>query len=536
MKLKYNPVGYTGFVFTVVLAVFFILHTFGWAFINGSSNYWVAESRDLTQHLSGLNLYLSSPWQFPLLGFDGLNYPQGTRVTFIDGIPIYAFLLKLFLPRNIGYISPFGYWVGLTFLLQGIAAWWITKELKVNSWAFLVFLILTFLTYPAFMDRLRHVALMSHWIILFAVALYLRGNRLRQFPAAGWSILLFCGFYTHIYLFAMALGIYIAAVLEEKNKITLRHCMAVLSPLLILGASLFIFLLPLPSAPKMGGGFDAFAMNLLSPFTGGQLVQLQTNLSHSLRGFNYLGLGVIIIFLWTAFSQPSINWKIFQKHGAFFIIMLGFFLYSLSNKIYFSGKLVAIINYSDFLTPITSQLRCSGRFFWPVGYTITIFSLYMTYRQFTNKRWFTFVACLLLFIQYMDIQRYYDNLKGSRFRPAQVLLDYAALDNALGKQVKYIYLYPTCGGKGSLFFVTTPMMRYVAVRQLKLNSGFIARYSSCRDMVAEIAQSNKAESAYIFSSAAYENINQVYEIIGSANRVTCHHIQFGYVCRFKDET
>lgn len=102
MSKIFDPNGRFSLFFVVFFSLSYILYTLGWAFISGDANYWNVEDSDITQHLSGINVYLSSPWQFPLLGFDGLNYPIGTRVTFVDGIPIFAFLLKLFLPRDIG--------------------------------------------------------------------------------------------------------------------------------------------------------------------------------------------------------------------------------------------------------------------------------------------------------------------------------------------------------------------------------------------------------------------------------------------------
>lgn len=535
MLKKIDPNGLFGFILTVIFSLFFVFYTLGWTFISGHASYWDIETNDITQHLSSLNLYLSSPWQFPLLGFDGLNYPVGTRVTFVDGIPVLAFLLKIVLPRHIGYINPMGYWVALTFILQGVSAWWITKELQVKSWGYLAFVFLVFMTYPAFLDRLWHVALMSHWIILFSIALYLRGNRLNHLVIKGWTALLFFSFYIHIYLFAMALGIYLAAVFEIKQKLTWRYVFVSFLPFIILGASLFLFLLPLASDsihPQLD--YDTFAMNLLSPFSGGKLIMLQADLTHTPRGLNYLGLGVILIFLWVAFSQLSKNFETFKKHWAFFLIMSLYFLYSLSSKIYFGGHLIATVEYPDCLMPIITQLRGTGRFFWPVGYTIVIFSTYILYSQFRNKYVFTSIIGALFVIQCADISDYYHHFQEKHHPYSEEKIKYSVLDEALGKGITYIYLYPTCfREKNYTYQVLLPIERYVAVRQLKLNTGFIARYTPCRNTLTEIAQSNKKESAYLFSKLKYKNLNQVYEEFKDTNNLTCQNLDTLYVCRFQ---
>ncbi|HEN3580982.1 TPA: hypothetical protein U5D98_004286, partial [Yersinia enterocolitica] len=175
----------------------------------------MSEVDDVTQYISGFNMYLSSPWNFPLLAFDSLNYPQGTRVTFVDAIPIYSFILKLLLPENIAPFNPFGYWIALCLLLQGISAWWITKELNVDSWLFFILLLLTFLTYPALLARIGHISLMSHWVLLFSLALYIRGRRQKKLSIGIWTILLVSIFYINIYLFVMASGIYFAAIFSN---------------------------------------------------------------------------------------------------------------------------------------------------------------------------------------------------------------------------------------------------------------------------------------------------------------------------------
>ncbi|HEN3648047.1 TPA: hypothetical protein U5E43_004226, partial [Yersinia enterocolitica] len=134
LNFRLNVTKYPGAILAILISIGYILATYGSHFIIGDSSFWMSEVDDVTQYISGFNMYLSSPWNFPLLAFDSLNYPQGTRVTFVDAIPIYSFILKLLLPENIAPFNPFGYWIALCLLLQGISAWWITKELNVDSW------------------------------------------------------------------------------------------------------------------------------------------------------------------------------------------------------------------------------------------------------------------------------------------------------------------------------------------------------------------------------------------------------------------
>jgi hypothetical protein len=541
LTLKENDsMSYVGLIVTVIISLFFVFNNLGWEFVSGHAAYWNIQDNDITQHLSGLNFYLSSPWQFPLLAFDSLNYPQGTRVTFVDGIPIFAFLLKVFLRSNIGYINPMGYWITLSFILQGVAGWWISRELKVKSWIFLICIVLTFLSYPVFINRIGHVALMSHWVILFAIALYLHGNRLQRVAVAGWICLIFCAFYIHIYLFVMALGIYMAAVLNIRHKLTWRYSFSVCLPLIILGLSWFVFLLPLPLAPvQIPQDIDHFATNILSPFHGEKLRLFNFDNSHSPMGFNNIGLGVIVIFVWCLFSRPLENLKMCKQHWALFTIMLCFFVFSLSSKIYFGGHLVASFTYPEILKPIVYQIRACGRFFWPVGYTIVVFSLYTLYLQLKSKKvFFLVIMCAFLLTQYFDISGDYDNLRQARDRnPVMVFQDFTSLDKILGSDIKYLYLYPKydCSGrKDHNFHFITPMMQYAAMHQLKLNTGFVSRYgSNCPNTHEEIAESDHGKSAYIFSKDDFPDIQEVLGLMGDAKAVNCNELESVYICKFK---
>ena len=537
-KEKYDSASWVGLTLVLLISLFFVFYTFDLNFIMGNARYWEMERADITQHIAGIAMYLSSPWQFPLLAFDSLNYPQGTRVTFVDGIPLFALLLKVFLPKNMEFFNPLGYWVVLCFVLQGVSAWWISRELEIKSWFFLLFLLILFLTYPALIMRLRHVSLMSHWILLFAIALYLRGNRLRHIQVLPWTLFLAASFYINIYLFAMAMGIYLAAIFEMKETITLKKTMLLSLPLLVLVSSLFLFLLPLPSVSLVKEKFfDLYGMSLFSPFIGGKIIQWQVGISWNQRdeGFGYLGLGVILSFIYIIVVRYNQFLLTINRHKPFFMVMLVYLIYSFSSHIYFGSQLVAIVSYPKFLDFITGEFRCAGRFFWPVGYAIIIFCAYKFYHQL-NKRAFAVFVCAILAVQLIDLSDCYKNIKAhTHFEPHHIL-DYSAMNKLLGKNIKNIYFYPKykCTTDDPYRIDTIlPVMRYAAVQKLNMNTGYIARYKpACNDVVSEIALSNYNESVYIFDKKAYPNMKVVLEVMNSQSNIMCEELRFIYVCKF----
>ncbi|MFA3778207.1 DUF6311 domain-containing protein [Yersinia sp. 1652 StPb PI] len=535
LNFRLNVTKYPGAILAILISIGYILATYGPHFIIGDSSFWMSEVDDVTQYISGFNMYLSSPWNFPLLAFDSLNYPQGTRVTFVDAIPIYSFVLKLLLPENIAPFNPFGYWIALCLLLQGISAWWITKELNVNSWLFFILLLLTFLTYPALLARIGHISLMSHWVLLFSLALYIRGRRQKKLSIGIWTILLVSIFYINIYLFVMASGIYFAAIFSNKQKFSIGLILKCLIPFLTLTASLFIFLLPLPSdGIARDTGFGFYSMNLLSPFTGGRFIQLQaTIMPGQYEGFNYLGLGVIIAFFASLFLIKDNNNHCLRNNWQLMILLLGYFVYSLSDNVYFGSQLVMIIDYPAILDSITSQFRVSGRFFWPVGYCIVIFSFLMLYKYFKNRT-IIYIAIMIsiTMLQIMDVKNHYKKLKDTLSRESISKINYSAWDGVIGNDVKTLYIYPKfkCGGDPNNTIL--PVMKYAAYRNLNLNTGYISRHNpTCDNLESEIKQSSRTNSAYIFVKGESQKMDVLNKIFPAEKPPVCNEVDFAYICR-----
>jgi hypothetical protein len=535
-----DPNGWAGLLFILGVSVWFVLRTFGIDFLEGTSGYWQTDRDDITQHIAGLNMYLASEWHYPLLAFNSLNYPDGTRVTFVDAIPLLAFLLKILRVGGEGQalVNPFGYWLGLCFILQGFSAWWMVRELRYRSWSLLVFLFVVFFLNFALMARLGHIALMSHWVLLFAFCLYVRGYKNRAFPLFLWSSLLLIAFYVHIYLFVMAAGIYLASVTTIPACIRGKGIFSAVMPFFILTASFFIFLLPLPPGAMTGdGGFGIYSMNLLAPISGGHLINVNaTVMSGQYEGLNYLGLGLIAGLCGALFVMDAgRRVKLWRGHWALILMMTGFFLYSLSDRIYFGEHLLATIHYPVFLQPITSILRCSGRFFWPVYYAIAVFSIAVLYSKLP-PRFFVVIAIFLVLMQAMDLRPAYRQFRDRvRMAPPPQHMSYEGFDAAIGANTKNVYFYPKfrCAEHAHVNLLT--FMKYAASRGLNLNTGYIARYNpDCDDMVAEIAGSNPDESAYLFITENYDD--RVVERIASLGLkwdFNCQAVEWATLCHAK---
>ncbi|GAB7527829.1 hypothetical protein PS3A_02350 [Pseudomonas sp. 3A(2025)] len=528
--------GLAGLFIAVAIAVFFILRYFPDDFLLGTSSYWNTETEDVTQYISGFNAYFQAPFSWPLLAFDSFNYPVGTRVTFLDALPLYALLLKVFVPAHFAPFNPFGVWVGLAFVLQAVCAWWILKELRIASWLALITLVTLFVLSPAFLARVPHTSLFSQWIVLGALALYIRSVRLSQLRPVAWTLWLAMSFYLNIYLFTMATAIYIAAFFTVRGYQSFRQLAWAALPVVVIGVSLLITVLPLPrEAVAPEGGFGVYSMNLLSPISGASLMSIpNASMPGQGEGYNYLGLGVILAFLVALRLNQTRPTEVFTRHRALFILMLLFTLYALSNHVYFGTVEVLTLNYPDFMNVLTSQFRASGRFFWPVGYCIIVFSVVMLYRN-TRRLVFAVLMLALLFVQVVDLRSVRHNFVDTINRPPSKILTAQQWDAELGKDVAHLYFYPKfrCPNPDVLQTLM-PLMRYSAERGLTLNTGYIARHQPACDtasLQAEISKADPARSAFLFNQSVYGSVESIQPLFPANVTLHCNRVDFAYVCK-----
>jgi len=499
-----NPNSLSSLLMIIVGVGLFLYSTFTPSFISGHSSYWLAENEDITQYISGFNAYFSSPWHWPLLYFDNFNYPEGTRATFVDIIPIYSLVLKLFVPASLFPFNPFGLWVALCFFLQGVSAWWIARELKSNSWVILFFLAISFTLYPALMARLGHISLMSHWILLFSFALYLKSNTAKNIQFKSYIALLFLAFYINIYLFAMSYAIYTVTIFHLRHlNGPANQLKFIITPLVVVVFSLFATILPLPdSSISKEWGFGYYSMNILSPIIGGDIIRIQSEvMPGQYEGFNYLGLGVLTLFVWALILNYKHSLNSFKHHRALTLLALLFSFYAISNQIYWGKVHIAYLSYPNILDGITSQFRASGRFFWAVGYAMIVFSVIIVYRH-TKKSIAVVFIFLLALLQIVDLGERISILKKTSNRAASSVLDHQALTNLLHKKTSTIYFYPKfrCAKNSSPHDTLLPIMKYTSENKLALNTGYIARYQPpCDDIRSEIERANFKTAAFIFA-------------------------------------
>ncbi|MBK5012061.1 hypothetical protein IAE33_003921 [Pseudomonas sp. S60] len=538
MGSRLGSTGRTGLALALAIAVWFVWHHFPAGFIAGTSTYWQSEVDDVTQYISGFHAFFNAPFGYPLLAFDSINYPQGTRATFMDTIPLYALLLKLVVPSSYAPFNPYGVWVGLAFLGQAVCAWWILRELEVKSWLALVALVVCLLIFPAFTARVTHISLMTHWIILAAIALYLRGQRLGQVPVAGWTALLVAGFYINIYLCVMASAIYVANWLAKPRDYRWLDVPRALLPFVIIGASLWVTVFPMDSTNvAKESGFGTFSMNLLAPFAGGKFFPIENaEMPGQYEGFNYLGLGVLLGLLagLVLGGRRALRWA--ADNWPLVLVMLGLTLYALSDTLYWGTHQVLVVHYPAFMEAITTQFRASGRFFWPVGYALTIAAIVLLYRRLP-KPVFALAMLVLVVVQVADMSIQRHRLIDGAKRPATPILTQAAWDAQIADGIQYLYFFPKfrCGRSDMILSTLMPTMRYAVEHGLKINTGYVARANSncaVESTQAEIVGSDARHSLYVFVKGDFPEVGQVLALFPADRQPQCSELDYAHVCKF----
>ena len=545
---QYPSTGALGWLAAVGLTALYIQWLFPTGLISGTHPYWSAQDQDITQYLAGFEAYFKEPWHWPLWRIESLNWPDGTLTTFVDAIPLYAGLLKALAPQSWSHPNPFGYWLAWCLLLQATGAWWVLREAQIKHWMALITLTSVLVCFPAWLDRIGHISLMSQWLIVFAFALILRGERNQRFPAASWTTLLICALFINIYLFCMTALLCTAPALQRvfvKPRAPLMYWLG--ATIALTACGLWATMWPLPkSAGQIEFGFGVYSLNVLSPFIGGRYFSHIANAfsaEQHFEGFNYLGLGLLLLIaLATTLALRSMTTQDMRHRLArpstntgLMVMLLLMMLYAFSNQIYWGTHLLYQWPIPDWAQPITGQLRASGRFFWPVGYALAIYSIIAIARSYSASK-SSLIFTLALVIQVIDLGPYFERWHELGKKDRGQIISFEQWQALLSTQSQTLYFFPKmkCAQHSLAINTLLPIMRFASEHNRQLNTGYLARYNpTCQQEHAEIGQSTPSRSAYIFVNAEY-SAQTIATFFPSTWQVHCQTQDFASVCTAVD--
>ena len=378
---------------------------------------------DLTQHFLGWCFFRSDPWALPLGFTKSFGYPIGINITFTDSIPLFAFFFKLLNPILPPEFQYFGIWELACFILQALFGGLLIRLFFKNFWAQLAG-VFFFTTSPLILMRaFGHSSLSGHWIILLSLYLYfLCKNSEIRLSYYRWISICILTILIHPYFTVMSFIIYLGYEADIINRTKkwkssiIRFFIMVAS---ILAASFLIGIyMPGTIYDEAGLGDASFNLNsLFNPMGWSKFLikDLPIARPNQYEGFNYLGLGMLILFLISVFMffrdiKLSVIKDSLKKHSGLFFITIVLILFSLSNVYTFYDKVLFIIPLPEFIRKIWTVYRSTGRMFWPVYYLIYLWIFISLSKQFINgeNSWkFLSLLFFAFFIQVIDLNDVY---------------------------------------------------------------------------------------------------------------------------------
>jgi len=367
-------------------------------------------SGDLIQTLSGFNQFLLSAWSYPLFFVSGFSYPEGMSILYTDSLPWLALLVKLFAPDHVRGHHILPIMVTFSFCLQAVGCVYLCRSIRLGAILPIVFLLIFCLTASWFVIRIPgHIALAAQGFLLIGVGLAIRIHTSADSAVSVTSKIVFLGglsillLFHHFYLFVMLNTLFLLVLFSSFIKNVLER-----KVLFCLGVGYVVLVV---SLMELGGYFPGgilqslheadtrrfghHSSNLAALFTykGGEYTTLGTlfGLTHDgtggqSAGILYLGWGGVLIVI-VSLTVGAREWvSIGLKYWEITLAIMGLWVYSLLDAVYFSEWLLVDLPLDGTLIGDSlSVLHANGRFGWLLGYSVIFLSVFITQKKLARR-------------------------------------------------------------------------------------------------------------------------------------------------------
>lgn len=481
-----------------------------------------------TGYLGWAFFRLEDHLSLPLGWTSSLGYPLGEPIAYLDAMPLVAAVLWPFrqiLPTAFQYL---GAWFALCVILQFYFGYRISRRLTGGHRLTGILGGLLFMMAPPFIWRAsEHFALTSHWLILAAFDFYFAaGKRISRGQAAAAILLCFIAGGINPYITAMVLLVLAAAylrwVIAAENEADRNTASRVAFAAIGIGFSimaavaaflLFGFLRP-GDAGYAGAGYKIYSMNLLAPFDpllfpGLLWDALPVLSSEQSEGYNYLGLGVIVLGLAALAFQPLILKPLFQRDAIpGWLIFAVALLLALSLKASAGSIVLYDLAVPDSALNALRAFRASGRLFWPAFYLILCCVIAASYAAFGGKARTALLLALL--VQFFDLRTMHIGIReGWSAASAAAFTDGQDWQAAVRSHRHLVVVPPWQCGPGSPggFPGYWTFGKLAARHGMTINSFYAGRNSPkqlayfCGAQLADIESNGfRADTAYVYNS------------------------------------
>ena len=455
---------------------------------------------DFHTHYLGWLFLRHAPVSFPLGAITDYVAPLSTYIAYTDSLPLMAFALRPFtdlLPVDFQY---FGIWALLCCVLQSVFAWrllgrWIRDPLCLLAGVILIAFS------PVLLWRWLHVALMSHWLLLWCLDLnaeiYLKRKDDPQVPSPVWRPILLIVMSTLIqpYLAAMVAGLCWALPLSDflrvsaSSSVLRRYGAFVLGTArLIVPMGLTLYCFGFLGNGSYAPGFHYFGTDLLSLFNNhgtSSFIPAFKVKAGLAEGYAWPGLGgwiLIICSLNKGFRQRI---RVALNHPSAKAVLIAcgmMWFFALSERIHVGTFwLIDMEWFWKSLKFVTSSLRTAGRFIWPLYYTVFLSAIVIVSSWFP-KRAARGILVMAVLAQAVDLGPWMSN-RGGRFgvAPRALLNDPFWTHKALS--YRHIKMIPPVQDSGhcdrkpdDFLYDWVEFAQLVAKHHMTINSGYLARY------------------------------------------------------------
>ena len=397
---------------------------FGVGIVNPRHVDWLLIGEDTSMFQLGWQFFRNEAWTYPLGRIYDYLAPVGSSIALTDSIPLLAIPLKLvsgLLPTSFQYL---GFYLMMNYVLMGVFGYLLVRDLTPCRRQRALGVALLLLT-PPFLQRWGHIALSSHWIVLWALWNSLR-TPLPSRPRSWflrWLPIWLVAAAIHPYLVIMVAGLTVAhgvRVVVIDRSIDGRHALGgllllVLALLLVWhAAGYFVF----SDAFAPGNApIYTFSMNINAAWnpmaTSTLLRDLPTNWGQY-EGYGYLGAGLLLLSLVALALLPMAGHdrRRSLRHLPLAIVVVGLTIFALSNRLTLGDRIVYEYTYPDFIRPAVETVRAMGRFFWPAFYAWLLLVFWAMCR-FLPTRAAVVLLLVAVLLQAIDVKPLYGRL--SRF-------------------------------------------------------------------------------------------------------------------------
>ncbi len=428
-------------------------------FIAGYGGKWVRPENDYVAYLVAWNYYIVDDWRWPLFDLPAMGYPEGGSVLFNDALPLASLPTKLLYKAAGVRLNPFGWWIFLTYVLQGAMAARLACAVGVRSlWASAAVAVLAVVN-TSFASRMGHTALSSHFLLLWALAMHFESLRRGRARIWEYSLLLALTILVNSYLFAMVFAFQLATffALWIRRQLPVRDAASAMAGIVVvaavgIAAGYGVFLASPTSMKSQGFGLYSWNLvGLLVPPRGlfGYFAGIVRDGTHGqYEGESWVGLGTLTVLVLSVFLAPRQILQSVRRYWVYVAVLLAFAAYAASNFVYAGTVLVVHYPLPQFAIDLGNYFRATGRFIWPLAYSLMILPLALIFR--TRAAWIAIpVAMLGAYIQ-LD-----EGLPGMSYRrmitmqASEDLIDTPRVDGWL-HQHRRLFQYPSwaCGGLG----------------------------------------------------------------------------------------